>query len=311
MSTKETMLNMLEAAGGKFVGGSDIARAAGVSRNAVWKCACTLREAGFDIEAGDCGYRMAGDKFCPELIKYYAKNNFGITFFPETVSTNKEAAAIAAVTSLPHIVAAAAQTGGKGRHGKSFYSQGGIYFSIILDAASVKIPPMLLTTAAACATLRAIEAEYDADPKIKWINDIYLGKKKVCGILTEAQSDLETGTFSHYIVGIGINIGNNTFPEDIADIACALDETRVRRNRLCAAAADNLISFISENPAEIVRLATEKSCILGKEIRFFGAGKEGTGKAVSLGENGELFAETASGEKIMLSGGEISVRFMK
>lgn len=311
MSTKETMLQMLEAADGKTVCGSDIARAAGVSRNAVWKCAAALRDAGFDIEAGERGYRMAGDKFCPELIKYYAKSDFGITFFSETDSTNKKAAAMASAVSLPHLVAAASQTGGRGRRGKSFFSHGGIYFSLILDAASVKIPPMLLTTAAACATLRAIEAEYDAAPRIKWINDIYLGDKKVCGILTEAQSDLETGTFSHYIVGIGINIGSEAFPTDIADIACALDETRVRKNRLCASASDNLLSLVSQNPADIVRFACEKSCVLGKEIRFFGAVSEGTGKAVSLGENGELIVETSAGETKILSGGEISVRFIK
>lgn len=309
MSTKETMLRLLEAAGGKFISGSDIAHSAGVSRNAVWKNAAALREAGFDIEAGDGGYRMAGDKLCPELIKYYAKNDFGITFFTETGSTNREAARLASSVALPHMVAAAAQNGGRGRQGKSFFSEGGIYFSMILDAAAVKIPPMLLTTAAACATLRAIEAEYDAKPKIKWINDIYLGEKKVCGILTEAQSDLETGTFSHYIVGIGINAGGDNFPPEVADIACSLDPARVRKNRLCAATADNLLDFIKAEPADIVRLASEKSCVLGREIRFFG-GKEGTGKAVALGENGELIVETADG-KVTLSGGEISVRFTK
>ena len=120
MSTKETILRLLEAAGGKFISGSDIARSAGVSRNAVWKNAAALREAGFDIEAGDGGYRMAGDKLCPELIKYYAKNDFGITFFTETGSTNREAARLASSVTLPHMVAAAAQSGGRGRHGKSF-----------------------------------------------------------------------------------------------------------------------------------------------------------------------------------------------
>ena len=111
MSTKETMLRLLEAAGGKFISGSDIAHSAGVSRNAVWKNAAALREAGFDIEAGDGGYRMAGDKLCPELIKYYAKNDFGITFFTETGSTNREAARLASSVALPHMVAAAAQDG--------------------------------------------------------------------------------------------------------------------------------------------------------------------------------------------------------
>ncbi len=309
MSTKETMLRLLEAAGGKFISGSDIARSAGVSRNAVWKNAAALRETGFDIETGDGGYRMAGDKLCRELIKYYAKNDFGITFFAETGSTNREAAKLASSVALPHMVAAAAQSGGRGRLGKSFFSEGGIYFSMILDASAVKIPPMLLTTAAACATLRAIEAEYDAKPKIKWINDIYLGERKICGILTEAQSDLETGTFSHYIVGIGINAGGDNFPPEVADIACSLDPAHVRKNRLCSTTADNLLDFIKAEPADIVRLASEKSCVLGREIRFFG-GKEGTGKAVALGESGELIVETADGE-VTLSGGEISVRFTK
>ncbi|MGM9663349.1 MAG: biotin--[acetyl-CoA-carboxylase] ligase [Eubacteriales bacterium] len=311
MSTKETMLCLLEAAGGKFVSGSELARIAGVSRNAIWKSAAALRETGFEIEAGEGGYRMAGDTFCAELIKHYAKNDFGITFFPEIGSTNREAAAIASSVPLPHMVAAASQSGGRGRRGKSFFSQGGIYFSMILSADSVKIPPMLLTTAAACAALRAIEAEYDASPRIKWINDIYIGEKKVCGILTEAQSDLETGTFSHYIVGIGINTGGGEFPPEIADIACSLDPARVRKNRLCAAAADNLLAYIEEAPEKIVRLASEKSCVIGKEIRFFGAGEEGSGTAVALGEKGELIVRTDDGKEKILSGGEISVRFAK
>ena len=95
----------------------------------------------------------------------------------------------------------------------------------------------------------------------------------------------------------------------MADIACSLDPARMHKNRLCAATADNLLDLIKAEPADIVRLASEKSCVLGREIRFFG-GKEGVGKAVALGENGELIVETADG-KVTLSGGEISVRFTK
>lgn len=201
------------------------------------------------------------------------QKRFRNNIFTETGSTNREAARLASSVTLPHMVAAAAQSGGRGRHGKSFFSEGGIYFSMILDAAAVKIPPLLLTTAAACATLRAIEAEYDAEPKIKWINDIYLGEKKVCGILTEAQSDLETGTFSHYIVGIGINAGGDNFPPEVEDIACSLDPASVRKTDF-APPLRTICLLSSRQSLRILCGSRAKKAVCSEEKSAFSAGRK-------------------------------------
>ena len=177
------------------------------------------------------------------------------------------------------------QSAGRGRRGRSFFSERGLYFSIAVPAGSFSLPAELLTTAAAAAVCRAAIQE-GFDTKIKWVNDIMLDGKKVCGILAEALS--ESDTVLGYVVGAlsgGTQLKFKLF-----------EEIRV-----------NFFASLNEAPQKLISYCTEKSYVIGKKIRYFGAA-DGFGTAAGLAENGGLIVDGDGGERIILTGGEISVR---
>ena len=123
------------------------------------------------------------------------------------------------------IIAAAEQTAGRGRMGRSFFSpaETGIYFSILLRPSLAPKDCQLITTAAAVSCARVLEKYSEDEAKIKWVNDIYFKDKKVCGILTEA-SIKPNGALDFAVLGIGINITppKSSFPDDIKNKAGSL-----------------------------------------------------------------------------------------
>lgn len=202
------------------------------------------------------------------------------------------------------VVMADRQTAGRGRLGRSFFSENGIFMSVMIPTAHLRFSPMLLTTAAAKAVCAAICAEH-FDAGIKWVNDIYVGGKKISGILAEAVT--ENGVMQGFVVGIGVNIGAQDFPEEIENIAGTLVGDDKLKERVFHKIVENFVEVLTETPAEIVAYCTQKSVVLGKEIRYFGA-KEGFGTAIALDESGGLIVRAENGETITLTGGEISVR---
>lgn len=235
----------------------------------------------------------------------------GLTFFDSVGSTNREALVAPATVATPHLFAAAAQDAGRGRLGRAFFSRGGVYMTLLLSADDLALSPALLTTAAGCAAVRAVEAEYPADAKIKWVNDILVNDRKICGILAEARTDPETGRITHYAVGWGYNVGQTDFPPELSEIAGSLDGEKTDRNRLCADTVAFFLDELRKSPEETVAFAAEKSAVLGKCIRYFSSAETGEGTAVSLGKEGELVVRLPDGKEKALSGGEISVRFSK
>ena len=228
-------------------------------------------------------------------------------YYEELCSTNLTAKEIFFAESEQNrrfIVLADRQTAGRGRLGRSFFSEGGLYFSIAVPAGSFSLPAELLTTAAAAAVCRAAERE-GFDAKIKWVNDILLDGKKVCGILAEALS--EGDTVLGYVVGIGVNIGKPDFPEEIADIAGALSGDTQLKFKLFEKIRQNFYAALGESPQKLISYCTVKSCVIGRKIRYFGAAN-GSGTAAGLAENGGLIVDGDGGGRIILTGGEISVR---
>ena len=228
-------------------------------------------------------------------------------YYEELPSTNLTAKEIFFAESAQNrrfIVLADRQSTGRGRLGRSFFSEGGLYFSIAVPAGCFSLPAELLTTAAAASVCRAAERE-GFDTKIKWVNDILLDGKKVCGILAEALS--EGGTLLGYIVGIGVNIGEPDFPEEIADIAGALSGDTQLKFKLFEKIRQNFYAALGESPQKLISYCTEKSSVIGRKIRYFGAAN-GFGTAVGLAENGGLIVDGDGGERTILTGGEISVR---
>jgi len=247
-------------------------------------------------------------------------------------STNDVAKGLASAGALPGtVIVAESQTAGKGRMGRSFYSPPGcgIYMSLILRPARAE-SRLLLTTAVAVAAARAIERACDCRIQIKWVNDLYLGGKKIAGILTEAvlygkagagpePEGGEAGAAGCVIVGIGLNVreSEDGFPDDLAEkagVLCA-GGAAVSRNRLAAELIREIwrtVKGFDEQPEEWRRAclaeARSRSCVLGREVRVEGHERLTDARAVGLDEQGALIVEDDTGCRHALNSGEISLR---
>lgn len=229
--------------------------------------------------------------------------------FAEIDSTNNEAKRQAlAGYSAPMLFVADSQTAGRGRMGRSFYSPNstGLYMSYLYKPQGSIADAVTVTAAASVAVVRAIEELSDLKPLIKWVNDIYLDGKKVAGILTESVTDRQ-GVAS-VIVGIGINIDTDFFPEDIKSVAGSLG-VGLSRDTLAKTVVTHLKSLV-EGLSERLFLEDyiNHSLVLGREVVYIIQGVEYTAKAVGIDENAGLVVEDNNGNRTTLSTGEISVR---
>ena len=324
MKNRDRVLQILYRKNGECVSSSEITGELGITRSAVFKIINELKKQGFDIESiHHRGYRLGNEKdiISPEIINEIIEKegkNRRIQYFERVDSTNTFAKKIIMEgESYPDIIIANEQEQGRGRLGREFYSPKGtgIYCSFILDP-FIKIEnSILVTVAASVAVSRAIEKVTKKDTRIKWINDIYIDDKKVCGILTEAVTDFETGIIGKIILGIGINFNtpSESFPDEITDRASSvfMDDTfGVTRNQLIAQLIieiDECMNDIEND--EIIRYYRNKSLVLGKmlEITYFGQEKPIQGKAVDIDRNGFLIIETKNG-LLTLNSGEVSIR---
>lgn len=226
--------------------------------------------------------------------------------FDEIDSTNLEAKRMVnTVGDKAVLLLAESQTAGKGRMGRSFYSPKatGLYMSYMYTPEADFSDSVTVTAASSVAVTRAIEALTDLKPRIKWVNDIYIQGKKVCGILTEAV----TGQRVKIIVGIGVNITTEDFPDGVAEVATAL-KAPIDRNNLAVGIITELTKLIAELPQRtFIEDYREKSCVLGRKVTFFKNGIEANGKAVDIDCNGGLIVETQNGN-VTLNTGEITLR---
>ena len=172
---------------------------------------------------------------------------------------------------------------------------------------------VLITTAASVAVCRAIRDVLSQEPQIKWVNDVYLNGKKICGILTEAVSDFESGRIDTVVVGIGINYHapKEGYPDEIKEIAgtvCAEDEP-LPRTALVAALIENLCKLYQDLPDKSFMEDYRKwSNVLGKKIRFTSGTDWEYGTAVAIDEDGGLIVEKEDHTQEILRTGEITVR---
>ena len=208
------------------------------------------------------------------------------------------------------LICAEGQTAGRGRHGKSFYSpeKTGVYFTLVIHP---DIPLSLAaraTTAAAVSVVEAIRELTDKKPLIKWVNDVFLDGKKICGILTEAVSPTDRTKAESLIIGIGINISTSLFPDEIKDTASSLGENELDKNELIARICNYLFGYAESlnNPTHIEKYK-KYSLVLGKEITYEKNGRAFFARAVDIDENGSLKVETENGIET-LDSGEISIK---
>ena len=224
--------------------------------------------------------------------------------YPTLPSTNTKAKELLLSGVREGVLLAERQTAGRGRLGRSFFSENGLFTSIILAPDQIPFAPSFLTSAVAVAVCRTLR-EMGFAIGIKWVNDLYLEGKKVCRILTEAV--MNGNEILGYVVGIGINLDGAKFPEELAEIATAIPFPCEKKEELLWNILQNLDIVLHESTDSLVGYLTKNSVVLGKYVRFFGA-KEGEGLALRLDALGGLVVKTAENEILTLTTGEISLR---
>ncbi len=322
MSVKEQVLKALETHKGETLSGEALAESMGVSRAAIHKAIKALRLEGYRIDAvTNKGYQLpaSSDMLSAQGIEACLSpdlRNLPIHVYKTVDSTNNAAKKLA-LEGAPHgtTVLALHQSKGKGRLGRTFFSpaNAGLYMSVLLEPMFDMGQSILVTTAASVAIVRAIEKVCGMKAQIKWVNDIYANGKKICGILTEAMTDFETGQIQHLILGIGINCSTKDFPEDLLQIAGAL-EGDFSKNQLAAEILNQLMPLMNHLESEsFIDDYKARSMVIGKEIKVYKGGYDAkspgrTARAMGIDEKGGLQVLYADGSRETLSTGEISIR---
>ncbi|MCD5001364.1 biotin--[acetyl-CoA-carboxylase] ligase [Enterococcus saccharolyticus] len=315
MSTKQQVLTLLRHSGAIF-SGEKLAQEIGVSRTAIWKAVRELEKMGYIIQRHANGYQyLPSDVLENTAIGQTHLPSEHIFLMDETESTMK-VAKLAALNQqeAPALYIAETQTGGHGRFGRPFFSpKGQIYMSLLLNPNQSFEELPQYTLLAAVAVSLAIDEVTGRKTDIKWVNDIYLDGKKICGILSEATSDFEAGRISHVILGMGINfsIPPETFPDGLEKKASSLfpdGKPTVSRNQLIQLIWQNFFELLDGLPDNsYLKVYREKSFVLGKTVSFVQQGVTYSGIAKEISDTGELLVETSIGLK-NLSSGEISLQ---
>ncbi len=323
MKTKQRVLELLESRRGKAVSGEELAGLIGVSRNAVWKAIEELRKDGSTILA-----RPKRGYFLPDYDNSLSAEGIRaltgdiplkIDVRQSVTSTNDLLKEIAHKGEPEgYALIAAEQTAGKGRLGRQFYSPkgSGVYISLLLRPDMKAEQSLCITTSAAVCVCKAIEKVSDGklSPKIKWVNDIYLNQKKVCGILTEAAVSFESGQLDYAVLGIGINIftPQGDFPEDIKPVASSLfgqTEQANIRNRLTAAVLSELYKrLMQDKTMDYLDEYRSYSMLDGRSVMVIKGDKRTPARVIGIDDSARLIVKYEDGTEAALSSGEVSVK---
>ena len=342
MTTKDKVLEILSQNHNQSVSGEKIASFSGVSRAAIWKAIKTLREEGCKIEGTtNGGYILQGpaDVFSKDmLIKYlaedypdFAKGN--IECFKNIDSTNTYAKKILSECGALRlangglspagkkynnsIIVAESQTAGRGRLGRTFVSPSktGIYLSVIYAPEGGITEPAKLTAFSAVAVKRVIKKLYKIDAKIKWINDIYINGKKVCGILTEGFTNFETGSIESAVIGIGINISDNqnifNANKSAGSITGKKTDENITRCQLAALVAGETLKIFDEDTASVMKEYRNSSFLIGDKVQvhpIIGDDKAAYfAQVIDIDDKAGLVVQLEDGSRKTLNSGEVSL----
>ena len=319
---KDKIIRYLKEAG-DYVSGQELCEKLGVSRTAVWKVIRQLEEDGYEIEAvRNRGYRLkeSNTVYTESEIKSLLKTRWAgrtLVFLDEIDSTNNEAKRQAEL-GAPHgtLVIAELQNSGKGRRGRSWESPkgSGIWMSLLLRPEFEPRHASMLTLVAAMAVDEAIRTVTGIDTGIKWPNDIVTDGRKLCGILTEMSTDVDS--IQHVVVGIGINANTAEFPEEISATATSLKIACGSEVNRAALVAEVMLAW--EHYYEIFLRTLDLSGMkdeynkrlvnTGREVRVLAVKGEYTGISKGINDTGELLVELPDGEIREVMSGEVSVR---
>jgi BirA family biotin operon repressor/biotin-[acetyl-CoA-carboxylase] ligase len=321
MGTRESVLAALEARRGEYISGAALADTLSLTRNAVWKAIAALRAEGFAIDAAtNRGYRLreTGGRITERsLRRYFGGAPLDIHAHRTLDSTNSAARALAESGAKElTLVVAEEQSAGRGRQGRAFYSPGGtgVYFSVILRPAVTADRAALITTAAAVAVAGAIEEITGRRAGIKWVNDVFVDGKKVCGILTEAALDMESGGVEYAVLGVGVNISppEGGFPPELDGAAGAIfggEPVPDARERVVAATLLRFLAFYKNlTDKTFLDEYRARSVVLGRDVIVNPEGKAERARAVEIDDELRLVVVTDGGARRALSSGEVRIR---
>ena len=319
---KEEILRLLRSADG-YISGQELCNRFGVSRTDVWKAINQLKEAGYEIEAQqNKGYRLmaAPDLMTEAEIKSLMHTEWvakEVLYFDTIDSTNTKAQELAE-KGYPSgtLVVADKQESGKGRRGRSWVSPSGtgIFMTLMIKPDINPNNASMLTLVAALAVAKAITSVTGEEAMIKWPNDIVVNSKKVCGILTEMNAQFDY--INHIVVGIGINVHNESFPEEISQMASSLmieaGGKRFHRAQIIAETMSYFEQYYdtflkTQDLSALVREYDELLVNRNKSVRVLDPKEPFDGKAMGITPKGELIVDTWESRKLV-SSGEVSVR---
>lgn len=319
---KEEILRLLRSADG-YISGQELCNRFGVSRTAVWKAINQLKEAGYEIEAQqNKGYRLmaAPDLMTEAEIKSLMHTEWvakEVLYFDTIDSTNTKAQELAE-KGYPSgtLVVADKQESGKGRRGRSWVSPSGtgIFMTLMIKPDINPNNASMLTLVAALAVAKAITSVTGEKALIKWPNDIVVNGKKVCGILTEMNAQFDY--INHIVVGIGINVHNESFPEEISQMASSLmieaGGKRFHRAQIIAETMSYFEQYYdtflkTQDLSALVREYDKLLVNRNKSVRVLDPKEPFDGKAMGITPKGELIVDTWESRKLV-SSGEVSVR---
>jgi BirA family biotin operon repressor/biotin-[acetyl-CoA-carboxylase] ligase len=324
VTTDAEILSALRSANEGGVSGAELSHKLGISRAAIWARIEELRQVGYDIEATPhLGYRLLSSPdalHADDLLARLGKTKIigrDIRVFEETTSTNDVIEKLARDNVKEGVVVfAESQSKGRGRLGRKWISPArkGLWFSVLLRPNLQPQEATQLTVASATALRRAIAANTGLKANIKWPNDILIGGKKVCGILTELSAELDR--VKHIILGIGVDVNLTAaeFPAELRKIATSL---KIEAGKSIIR-ADLAVRILRELDADYARVCNgqfesiadeweEHSCTIGQPVTIHAGDRKMHGRAESLDDDGALLLRTEHGRLERVTGGDVTM----
>jgi BirA family transcriptional regulator, biotin operon repressor / biotin---[acetyl-CoA-carboxylase] ligase len=324
MTTDAQILAALRNAGDGSVSGADLSQKLGISRAAIWARIDELRKLGYEIEAGPhFGYRLSGSPdalHADDLLARLGKTcviGRDIRVFQETTSTNDIIEKLARDgVKEGAVVFAESQTKGRGRLGRTWMSPAkkGLWLSVLLRPDLRPQQTTQLTVAAATALARAIRIETGIQPEIKWPNDILIRRRKVAGILTELNAELDHVKYIILGIGVTVNLSATEFPAGLRTIATSLKieaEKSISRPSLAVEILrqlDHDYRRIQDGEFAAVADEWEEQCTtLGQNVTIRIGNRTIRGRAESLSSEGALLVRTEHGHLEPIIGGDVTL----
>lgn len=321
---RDRILKLLLQNSDEYVSGEKIAQHVGISRAAVWKHVDMLKRLGCEVESKpNRGYRMTflPDSLAPEIIRAVDVANttegHELKYYEQVGSTN-DAAMELAMQGAKHgtIVLAEEQTKGKGRQARAWYAPKGegIYMSIILRPELAPQDAPKISLIAGIAVAQTIKAQAGIQVGVKWPNDVLSGARKLCGILTEMTADPDR--IHHVVCGIGINVNQQSFPNELQQVATSMriqGGGEYARAQVAAQVIGEFFRIYDEytqtgDTAPIITEYTRMSVLQNQFVEVRAGNVAERGRCIGFDKDGAIVLELPNGRRRRFVGGEASVR---